>query len=148
MNAMIVWKEPLENPLANRIVMKNGEDQQLLIIAKIAAVEIQGSSPVNRIVTVISEVRHIWMNVISAWVGKLKLNLVNRTAMKNGAGRRHWMNAVSVPVAPQVFLPVNRIAMGTMPEALIRIIVVNVWKGIARNHPVVRIAMEIGVVTR
>jgi hypothetical protein len=128
--------------------MKNGEDQQLLIIAKIAAAEKRGSSPVNRIVTVISEVRHIWMNVISAWVGKLKLNLVNGTAMKNGAGPLNWMNAVSVAEAPQVFLPVNRIAMGTMPEVLIRIIVVNVWKGIAGNYPVVRIVMEIGVVMR
>jgi hypothetical protein len=81
-------------------------------------------------------------------VGKLKLNLVNGTAMKNGAGPLNWMNAVSVAEAPQVFLPVNRIAMGTMPEVLIRIIVVNVWKGIAGNYPVVRIVMEIGVVTR
>jgi hypothetical protein len=88
------------------------------------------------------------MNVISAWVGKLKLNLVNRTAMNNGVGMQHWMNAASVPEAQQVFLHVNRIAMGTLPEALIRIIVVNVWKVIAGNHPAVRIAKEIGGVMR
>jgi hypothetical protein len=50
--------------------------------------------------------------------------------------------------APQVFLPASRIAMKIMPGALIRIIVVNVWKGIAGNHPAVRIVMEIGVVMR